>query len=63
MSHQEPCGVYLDLLVEAKVRCLKTPSALLLWHYQAESREFDEMEPVFQAIATSLLSTQVAAAR
>lgn len=53
---------YLDLLVEAKVRCLKTPSALLLWHYQAESREFDEIEPVFQAIATSLLSTQVAAA-
>jgi hypothetical protein len=50
---------YLDLLVEAKIRCLKTPSALLLWHYQAESREFDAMEPVFQAIATNLLAGQV----
>ena len=53
---------YLDLLVEAKIRCLKTPSALLLWHCQAESREFDAMEPVFQAIATSLLSRHVQAA-
>jgi hypothetical protein len=49
---------YLDLLVEAKIRCVKTPSALLLWHCQAESREFDTMEPVFLAIATSLLATQ-----
>ncbi len=51
---------YLDLLVEAKIRTLQTPSALLLWHYQAESREFDQVEPVFQAIATSLLAGQVA---
>ena len=50
---------YLDLLVESKIRTLKTPSATLVWQYQAESREFDKMEPVFQAIATSLLSTQV----
>lgn len=50
---------YLDLLVEAKIRSVKTPSALLVWHYQAESREFDKMEPVFQAMATSLLATQV----
>jgi hypothetical protein len=55
------CFFYLDLLVEAKIRCLKTPSLTLVWHYQAESREFDEMEPVFQAMATSLLETQVAA--
>lgn len=52
---------YLDLLVEAKVRCVKTPSSTLVWHYQAESREFDDMEPVFQAMATSLLATQVPA--
>ncbi len=51
---------YLDLLVEAKIRSLKTPSATLVWLYQAESREFEAMEPVFQAIATSLLQTQVA---
>jgi hypothetical protein len=50
---------YLDLLVEAKVRCVRTPSALLVWHSQAESREFDQMEQVFRAIATSMLATQV----
>lgn len=50
---------YLDLLVESKIRTLKTPSGTLVWQYQAESREFDKMEPVFQAIATSLLATQV----
>ena len=50
---------YLDLLVEAKIRYLETPSGTLVWHYQAESREFEEMEPVFQAISTSLLATQV----
>ena len=50
---------YLDLLVEAKIRCVKTPSAVILWHYQAEGRELDKVEPVFQAIATSLLQTQV----
>lgn len=51
---------YLDLLVEAKIRYVHTPSATLVWHYQAESREFEQIEPVFQAIATSLLRTQVA---
>lgn len=54
------CFFYLDLLVEAKIRVLSTPSATLLWHCQAESREFDEMGAVFQAIATSMLQTQVA---
>jgi hypothetical protein len=54
---------YLDLLVEAKIRCLRTPSATLVWLYQAESREFEAMEPVFQAIAVSLLQTQVALPR
>jgi hypothetical protein len=52
---------YLDLLVEAKIRCVQTPSALVLWHAQAESREFDQMNLVFQALATSLLSSQIAA--
>ena len=51
---------YLDLLVEAKIRCLRTPSCTLVWLYQAESREFEQMEPVFQAIAVSMLQTQVA---
>jgi hypothetical protein len=51
---------YLDLLVEAKIRCLKTPSSTLVWLYQAENREFESMEAVFQAIAVSMLQTQVA---
>jgi hypothetical protein len=54
---------YLDLLVEAKIRHVQTPSATLLWHYQAESREFEALEPVFQAIAVSMLQTQVAITR
>jgi len=53
------CFFYLDLLVEAKVRSLKTPTYTLIWHYQAESREFEEMEPVFNAVVASLLQTQV----
>jgi len=51
---------YLDLLVEAKIRCLRTPSSTLIWLYQAESREFEAMEPVFQAMAVSMLQTQAA---
>jgi len=54
---------YLDLLVEAKIRCLRTPSAAFVWLYQAESREFEKIEPVFQAIAVSMLQTQVPLAR
>jgi hypothetical protein len=50
---------YLDLLVEAKIRCLRTPSATLVWLYQAESNEFEAIEAVFQAIAVSMLQTQV----
>jgi hypothetical protein len=50
---------YLDLLVEAKIRCVETPSGTLVWLYQAESREFEQMEPVFQAMAVSMLRTQV----
>jgi hypothetical protein len=51
---------YLDVLVEAQIRCLRTPSATLVWMYQAESREFEAIEAVFQAIAVSMLQTQVA---
>ena len=51
---------YLDLLVECKIRTLRTPSATLIWHYMAESREFEQREEVFKAIATTMLQTQVA---
>ena len=57
------CFFFLDLLVEAKIRAIQTPTYTLVWHYQAESHEFEKMEPVFQAIATSLLQTQVPVAR
>jgi hypothetical protein len=50
---------YLDLLVEARIRTLKTPSATLIWYYQAESRELEDMEQVLRAITTSLLQSQV----
>ena len=46
---------YLDLLVEAKIRSVQTPDSTLVWLYQAESREFEKTEPVFQAIAVSML--------
>jgi hypothetical protein len=49
---------YLDLLVEAKIRFVHTPTQTLVWIYQAESREFERMEPVFQAIAVSMLSPE-----
>jgi hypothetical protein len=50
---------YLDLLVECKIRTLRTPSATLIWHYMAESREFEQREDVFKAIAISMLETLV----
>lgn len=50
---------YLDLLVEAKIRTLRTPSATLIWHYMAESKEMDEREQVFKAIAISMLQQLV----
>jgi hypothetical protein len=50
---------YLDLLVEAKIRSLRTPSGTLIWLYQAESREFESVERVFQAMAISMLERQV----
>lgn len=53
------CFFFLDLLVEAKIRAIRTPTYTLVWHYQAESREFEKMEPVFRAMATSLLQTLV----
>lgn len=53
---------WLDLLVEAKIRHIHSPSATLIWHYQAESREFEKIEPVFHAIAVSMLRTHVSIA-
>jgi hypothetical protein len=46
---------YLDLIVTAQVRGVLLPGKALLWLTQAESREFDEYEPVFRVITMSLL--------
>lgn len=53
------CFFYLDLLVEVRIRTLRSPSQTLVWHYQAESREFATNELVFKAIALSMLQQVV----
>ena len=47
---------YLDLTNTARIRCLRTDQTTLTIFCQAEDREFDQIELVFQAITTSLLS-------
>lgn len=46
---------YLDLISTAVIRGFRTPNASCLVLYQAEDREFRELEPVFQAMTASLL--------
>jgi hypothetical protein len=46
----------LDFVVTAKSRGVLTDERGYLLLYQAESRDFDALEPVFQAMAVSLLS-------
>lgn len=46
---------YLDLTNTARIRCLRTDQTTLTIFCQAEDREFDRVELVFQAITTSLL--------
>lgn len=45
----------LDLLVTAKAQSFQIADKKFLVLYQAENREFDELEPVFGAITLSLL--------
>lgn len=47
----------LDFLVAAKVRANPFPDQTLIWLYQAEDREFDEIELVFRAITKSMLDS------
>jgi hypothetical protein len=44
-----------DFIIAAKLRCLRHGHATYLFTYQAEDRDFDRLEPVFQAITISLL--------
>lgn len=46
---------YLDLIVTVQIRGVLVPGKAFVWITQAESREFDENEAVFRAVATSLL--------
>lgn len=46
---------YLDLLITAKSYCFSAQGRTYFVHAQAESREFDETEPVFRAMTLSLL--------
>lgn len=47
---------YLDLLITHRMRCIESGDHKLLITWQAENREFDQIEPVFQAITVSLLT-------
>ncbi len=46
----------LDLTNTAQIRCLKADRATYSFFCQAEDREFDQVQLVFQAMTTSLLS-------
>jgi len=47
---------YLDLIAAARVRCLQTDQATYTVFFQAEDREYDRLQAVFQAMTTSLLA-------
>jgi hypothetical protein len=46
---------YLDMLISARVRAARVGDQTYVWFFQGESRDFDRMMPVFQAIETGLL--------
>lgn len=48
----------LDFLVTGRLISFETDQHSLLIMFQAESREFDSIEPVFSAITTSLMESQ-----
>ncbi len=47
---------YLDLLIANHMRCLLAGEHRFLITWQAENREFDDIEPVFQAITVGFLT-------
>lgn len=53
---------YLDFVIAARVRAVRHGTETLVWLFQAEDREFDELEPVVLAIETSLLRSLAAGA-
>lgn len=47
---------YLDLLIANRMRCFTQGDFHFLIIWQAENREFDKLEPVFQAITIGFLA-------
>ena len=47
---------YLDLLITNRMRCITQGDFHFLIIWQAENREFDKLEPVFQAITIGFLA-------
>jgi hypothetical protein len=50
----------LDFIVAARLRAFRRGHATYLLMYQAEDREFEQVEPVFQAITHSFLQENAA---
>lgn len=60
-GHQLAAGYHmefycLDFIISARALALRTASQTLLLVYQAETNEFRELEPVFAAMAVSVLN-------
>ena len=60
LAEETVCGLdlqfyCLDFLVRSRVFGLAVGERVVLLEWQAEDREFDQMEPVFRAISFSLL--------
>lgn len=49
----------LDFLVTALIQVIQTPDYVFCILSQAESRDFDQMKPVFQAITISLVQSDL----
>jgi len=47
----------LDLLSTARVRGFETTTGTYVMLWQAEDREFEQIQPIFRAITTSLIAT------
>lgn len=48
----------MDLVVTARVRAVRTSAGSLVLLYQAEDREFEQLEPVFRAISESMFQEE-----
>ena len=48
----------MDLVVTARVRAVRTSVGTLVLFYQAEDREFGQLEPVFRAISESMFQEE-----